>query len=74
MLHFKRSISSPSGGIRSVNSGFTWLHLQIPEEDGQLSSSEGSTVDLRVPGEGGESLDIELEESVDPDGCFTDGE
>uniref|UniRef100_A0A668AKJ7 Sodium channel protein n=1 Tax=Myripristis murdjan TaxID=586833 RepID=A0A668AKJ7_9TELE len=46
---------------------------KIPEEDGQLSSSEGSTVDLRVPGEGGESLDIELEESVDPDGCFTDG-
>uniref|UniRef100_A0A668AKL9 Sodium channel protein n=1 Tax=Myripristis murdjan TaxID=586833 RepID=A0A668AKL9_9TELE len=42
-------------------------------KDGQLSSSEGSTVDLRVPGEGGESLDIELEESVDPDGCFTDG-
>uniref|UniRef100_A0A668AXG2 Sodium channel protein n=1 Tax=Myripristis murdjan TaxID=586833 RepID=A0A668AXG2_9TELE len=66
-------IPSPIGGICSVNSGFTWLHLQIPEEDGQLSSSEGSTVDLRVPGEGGESLDIELEESVDPDGCFTDG-
>uniref|UniRef100_A0A665VDI1 Sodium channel protein n=1 Tax=Echeneis naucrates TaxID=173247 RepID=A0A665VDI1_ECHNA len=35
------------------------------------SSSEGSTVDGLPPGEG-ESIDIELEESMDPDACFPD--
>ncbi|XP_071394230.1 sodium channel, voltage-gated, type I-like, alpha [Centroberyx affinis] len=43
------------------------------DDDGQFSSSEGSTVDIRAPGEGGESMDFELEESMDPDACFTDG-
>ncbi|KAM4608382.1 LOW QUALITY PROTEIN: sodium channel, voltage-gated, type I-like, alpha [Polymixia lowei] len=41
-------------------------------DDDELSSSEGSTVDIRIPGEG-ESMEIELEESMDPDGCFVDG-
>uniref|UniRef100_A0A665VDX4 Sodium channel protein n=1 Tax=Echeneis naucrates TaxID=173247 RepID=A0A665VDX4_ECHNA len=40
-------------------------------DDGQDSSSEGSTVDGLPPGEG-ESIDIELEESMDPDACFPD--
>ncbi|XP_058478816.1 sodium channel, voltage-gated, type I-like, alpha isoform X2 [Solea solea] len=40
------------------------------DDDGQLSSSEGSTVDGLPPGEGRESIDFELEESMDPDGCF----
>ncbi|XP_046903387.1 sodium channel, voltage-gated, type I-like, alpha [Hypomesus transpacificus] len=37
------------------------------------SSSEGSTVDIRPLGEGGESLDMEPESSLDPEGCFPDG-
>uniref|UniRef100_A0A673N3L4 Sodium channel protein n=1 Tax=Sinocyclocheilus rhinocerous TaxID=307959 RepID=A0A673N3L4_9TELE len=38
------------------------------------SSSEGSTVDLRHFGKDGEdALDFELEESTDPDACFTPG-
>ncbi|XP_048835099.1 sodium channel, voltage-gated, type I like, alpha b isoform X1 [Brienomyrus brachyistius] len=41
--------------------------------DPQLSSSEGSTVDIRPPGEGGESVEMELEESLDPEPCFTEG-
>uniref|UniRef100_A0A8C2CNC7 Sodium channel protein n=1 Tax=Cyprinus carpio TaxID=7962 RepID=A0A8C2CNC7_CYPCA len=39
------------------------------------SSSEGSTVDLRTFGKDGEdALDLELEESTDPDACFTPGD
>ncbi|KAI1898286.1 hypothetical protein AGOR_G00070760 [Albula goreensis] len=41
--------------------------------DPQMSSSEGSTVDIRPPGEGGESVELEPEESLDPEACFTDG-
>ncbi|XP_061092052.1 sodium channel, voltage-gated, type I-like, alpha isoform X3 [Conger conger] len=41
--------------------------------DPQMSSSEGSTVDIRPPGEGGESVEMEPEESLDPEACFTDG-
>ncbi|TNN84568.1 Sodium channel protein type 3 subunit alpha [Liparis tanakae] len=40
--------------------------------DDQVSSSEGSTVDFGPGGEG-ESVDFELEESMEPDGCFPDG-
>ncbi|XP_039613454.1 sodium channel, voltage-gated, type I-like, alpha isoform X1 [Polypterus senegalus] len=38
----------------------------------QTSSSEGSTVDIRSPGEG-EPVEIEPEESLDPEACFTEG-
>uniref|UniRef100_A0A667XBC8 Sodium channel protein n=1 Tax=Myripristis murdjan TaxID=586833 RepID=A0A667XBC8_9TELE len=38
-----------------------------------LSSSEGSTVDIRPPGDGGESVELEPEESLDPEACFTEG-
>ncbi|KAF7642977.1 hypothetical protein LDENG_00247090 [Lucifuga dentata] len=41
-------------------------------EDDQHSSSEGSTIDIRIPGEG-ESINFELEESMDPEACFTEG-
>ncbi|KAL4656619.1 sodium channel protein type 2 subunit alpha-like isoform X2 [Arapaima gigas] len=41
--------------------------------DPQLSSSEGSTVDIRPPGEGGDSVEMEPEESMDPEACFTEG-
>uniref|UniRef100_A0A8B9L1M7 Sodium channel protein n=1 Tax=Astyanax mexicanus TaxID=7994 RepID=A0A8B9L1M7_ASTMX len=45
------------------------------EEDKELSevmsSSEGSTVEIRK--DGADSLEFELEESMDPEPCFTDG-
>lgn len=56
---------------------FLWLHLQIEDDDdddGQLSSSEGSTVDFGEAGDGRESLDFELNDSLDPDPCFPAGE
>ncbi len=56
------------------NTGFTRIHPQNIEDDGQFSSSEGSTVDCLPEGEGGESVDFELEESMEPDACFPDGE
>ncbi|XP_034550388.1 sodium channel, voltage-gated, type I-like, alpha [Notolabrus celidotus] len=43
------------------------------EDDGQFSSSEGSTVDGMANGDGGESLDFELEEAMEPDSCFPEG-
>ncbi|XP_044222779.1 sodium channel, voltage-gated, type I-like, alpha [Thunnus albacares] len=43
------------------------------DDDGQLSSSEGSTVDYGEGGEGRESIDFELNESMDPDACFPAG-
>ncbi len=43
--------------------------------DGAPSSSECSTVDLRHFGKDGEeALDSELEESTDPEACFTPGD
>lgn len=46
--------------------------MQIIEDDGQFSSSEGSTVDCPLGGERGESVDFEHEESMEPDACFPD--
>ncbi|XP_061925806.1 sodium channel, voltage-gated, type I-like, alpha isoform X1 [Entelurus aequoreus] len=40
------------------------------DADGHISSSEGSTVDFGENREGGESIDLEFEESMDPDACF----
>ncbi|XP_048835107.1 sodium channel, voltage-gated, type I like, alpha b isoform X5 [Brienomyrus brachyistius] len=50
--------------------GFQEANLRLSPS---LSSSEGSTVDIRPPGEGGESVEMELEESLDPEPCFTEG-
>lgn len=36
------------------------------------SSSEGSTVDVALPGEG-EQAEIEPEEALEPEACFTEG-
>lgn len=36
------------------------------------SSSEGSTVDIAPPGEG-EQAEIESEEALEPEACFTEG-
>ncbi|XP_019744421.1 sodium channel, voltage-gated, type I-like, alpha isoform X2 [Hippocampus comes] len=54
------SVSSDAAGCRvTIN------------DDGQLSTSEASTVDLGE--KDGDSLDYELEESMEPDACFPDG-
>lgn len=47
--------------------------LDIAEPQ-HLSSSEGSTVDIRPPGDGVDSVELEPEESMDPEACFTEGE
>uniref|UniRef100_A0A8C7D6Z5 Sodium channel protein n=1 Tax=Oncorhynchus kisutch TaxID=8019 RepID=A0A8C7D6Z5_ONCKI len=49
------------------------LPLQQLSKDRPLSSSEGSTVDIRPPGEREGSVDMEPEESMEAEGCFTDG-
>ncbi|KAM6892867.1 sodium channel protein type 2 subunit alpha-like [Lycodopsis pacificus] len=38
-----------------------------------MSSSEGSTVDIRPPGDGVDSVEMEPEESLEPEACFTEG-
>uniref|UniRef100_A0A3Q3LVF0 Sodium channel protein n=1 Tax=Labrus bergylta TaxID=56723 RepID=A0A3Q3LVF0_9LABR len=43
------------------------------KEPQHLSSSEGSTVDIRPPGDGVDSVELEPEESLDPEACFTEG-
>ncbi|XP_066432018.1 sodium channel protein type 2 subunit alpha isoform X9 [Eleutherodactylus coqui] len=51
--------------------------LEESKELNLTSSSEGSTVDIRPPGavvEGeGELMDLEPEEALEPDACFTEG-
>uniref|UniRef100_A0A3P9BFX7 Sodium channel protein n=1 Tax=Maylandia zebra TaxID=106582 RepID=A0A3P9BFX7_9CICH len=60
--------------ICSPNTSFssTFSHKQIVEDDddGQFSSSEGSTVDGLPAGEGAISVDFELEDTMEPDPCF----
>ncbi|XP_024149996.1 sodium channel, voltage-gated, type I like, alpha b isoform X1 [Oryzias melastigma] len=46
---------------------------KIDVEPQPLSSSEGSTVDIRPPGDGVDSVELEPEESLDPEACFTEG-
>ncbi|KAM4559679.1 sodium channel protein type 2 subunit alpha-like isoform 2-T2 [Odontesthes bonariensis] len=46
---------------------------KLDVEPQHLSSSEGSTVDIRPPGDGVDSVELEPEESLDPEACFTDG-
>lgn len=47
---------------------------KLDAEPQPLSSSEGSTVDIRPPGDGVDSVELEPEESLDPEACFTEGE
>ncbi|XP_029315241.1 sodium channel, voltage-gated, type I-like, alpha [Cottoperca gobio] len=44
----------------------------IVDDDGQSSSSEGSTID-GVPGGEGDSVVFESEEYIEPDACFSEG-
>ncbi|XP_070787002.1 sodium channel, voltage-gated, type I like, alpha b isoform X1 [Enoplosus armatus] len=46
---------------------------KLDVEPKPLSSSEGSTVDIRPPGDGVDSVELEPEESLDPEACFTEG-
>ncbi|KAM7365468.1 hypothetical protein PAMP_016389 [Pampus punctatissimus] len=46
---------------------------KLDVEPQHLSSSEGSTVDIRPPGDGVDSVELEPEESLDPEACFTEG-
>ncbi|XP_034032502.1 sodium channel, voltage-gated, type I like, alpha b isoform X2 [Thalassophryne amazonica] len=46
---------------------------KLDVEPQHLSSSEGSTVDIRPPGDGVDSVEMEPEESLEPEACFTEG-
>ncbi|XP_064826824.1 sodium channel protein type 2 subunit alpha-like [Oncorhynchus masou masou] len=46
---------------------------KLPIEPQHLISSEGSSVDIGPPGDGAESVELEDEESENPENCFTDG-
>lgn len=61
-------------GLKPTHSPCFFHVLKINDDDGQYSSSEGSTVEALPSGEGGESIDLDLEESVEPSGCFPEGE
>ncbi|XP_031154177.1 sodium channel, voltage-gated, type I-like, alpha isoform X2 [Sander lucioperca] len=56
----------------SASSDAAGCHV-IVDDDDQSSSSEGSTIDGVPGGEGRDSVDFELEESMEPDACFPDG-
>lgn len=56
--------------LSSSSSSMQKLDVDPP----RLSSSDGSTVDIRPPGDGGDSVELEPEESLDPEACFTEGE
>uniref|UniRef100_A0A8C7W1V0 Sodium channel protein n=1 Tax=Oncorhynchus mykiss TaxID=8022 RepID=A0A8C7W1V0_ONCMY len=66
-------VSQALSWVCCANVALAWLPLQQLSEDHPLSSSEGSTVDIRPPGEGEGSVGMEPEESMEPEGCFTDG-
>uniref|UniRef100_A0A8C8J7B0 Sodium channel protein n=1 Tax=Oncorhynchus tshawytscha TaxID=74940 RepID=A0A8C8J7B0_ONCTS len=66
-------VSQGLSWVCCANVAMAWLPLQQLSEDHPLSSSEGSTVDIRPPGEGEGSVGMEPEESMEPEGCFTDG-
>lgn len=55
-------------------SSFSSSVQKLDVEPQHLSSSEGSTVDIRPPGDGVDSVELEPEESLDPEACFTEGE
>ncbi|KAG9271502.1 sodium channel protein type 2 subunit alpha-like [Astyanax mexicanus] len=59
----------PSRNVVMEMCAVSGLFLQKLSE--VMSSSEGSTVEIRK--DGADSLEFELEESMDPEPCFTDG-
>ncbi|XP_063070137.1 sodium channel, voltage-gated, type I-like, alpha [Engraulis encrasicolus] len=55
----------------SLSSDKEYINEKIEDDDDQISSSEGSTVDIRI--NNGDSMDFEMDESMDPEACFTAG-
>lgn len=53
-----------------------WIFQQIVDgdEDDEISSSEGSTINGCEPGEMADSVGGDLEEAMDPHQCFPAGE
>lgn len=54
-----------------------WLWWSLPvssQQKDEISLSEGSTVDLRKPGEEEDEYSEMAEEALDPDNCFPDGQ
>lgn len=60
------SVAQTYRGEKPFSVGFYFQKLNA------TSSSEGSTVDIAPPGEG-EQAEIEPEESLEPEACFTEG-
>ncbi|XP_061579555.1 sodium channel, voltage-gated, type I-like, alpha [Cololabis saira] len=56
----------------SASSEVQGCHVII-EDDEELSSSEGSTVDGLPAGQGIDIMEFEIEEAMDPDACFPPG-
>lgn len=51
-----------------------WWSLPVcSQQKDEISLSEGSTVDLRKPGEEEDEYSETAEEALDPDNCFPDG-
>ncbi|XP_061834257.1 sodium channel, voltage-gated, type I like, alpha b isoform X1 [Nerophis lumbriciformis] len=59
--------------ISSDSSDVEGSKEKLDVEPKPLSSSEGSTVDIGPPGDGVDSVELEPEESLDPEACFTEG-
>uniref|UniRef100_H2LDQ9 Sodium channel protein n=1 Tax=Oryzias latipes TaxID=8090 RepID=H2LDQ9_ORYLA len=62
--------------IHRITRGLAWLRRQVSLNgqicDTQRNLSEGSTVDLRKPGEEEDEYSELAEEAMDPDNCFPD--
>uniref|UniRef100_A0A3Q3K9N9 Sodium channel protein n=1 Tax=Monopterus albus TaxID=43700 RepID=A0A3Q3K9N9_MONAL len=60
--------------IHRITRGLAWCRRQVPVyvSINDMSLSEGSTVDLRKPGEEEDEYSEMAEEAMDPDNCFPD--
>ncbi|XP_037617819.1 sodium channel, voltage-gated, type I like, alpha b isoform X4 [Sebastes umbrosus] len=65
--------SSDSSDVEGSKESSSSSMQKIDVEPQRLSSSEGSTVDMRPPGDGVDSVEMEPEESMEPEACFTEG-
>uniref|UniRef100_A0A674DR61 Sodium channel protein n=1 Tax=Salmo trutta TaxID=8032 RepID=A0A674DR61_SALTR len=64
---------SSDSASEEMSMGSKEVREELPIEPQHLTSSEGSSVDIGPPGDGAESVELEDEESEDPENCFTDG-
>uniref|UniRef100_A0A3Q3X2T2 Sodium channel protein n=1 Tax=Mola mola TaxID=94237 RepID=A0A3Q3X2T2_MOLML len=58
--------------IHRITRGLAWCRRQVCFLKDAISLSEGSTVDLRKPGEEEDEYSEMAEEAMDPDNCFPD--